>query len=281
MAETLLHIAYIKSASMVPPTARLSSTGAQFQDFRGGNGFVMAHRAIMAINLNGRNIATVPNQPSQARLREILKAPQARTDPLTPVANYADRLLEIAAEKPVLECYQRVFDAQKPGRPVEINLVVDETYKMIDILHGCYDQAAEKHSSNLKKRGFVEHKITDGPMRFDTFGPATGDVSRIIDDLTIDGPQSLLVQDRMEQTKIGLFKGNPTEFVYFPPDYLGVSRIVSSTSPPSTVNRDKIEEACEDLSAASQGSSTSVSSGPPSAQPTGEAGQSGSGESSG
>src|SRR5262249_1519580 len=98
MAETLVHVAFLKAAGKFgSQELPVSARGAKYQDIKGSRDYVRAHRATLSVNILNKNIASFAD--AHSRFQDLLIAPQAATDPLPPPANYGDRLMEIESER--------------------------------------------------------------------------------------------------------------------------------------------------------------------------------------
>ena len=104
MAEILLHVAYLQATGLIGSReAAVSYKGAKYQDFKGSSGYACAHRAIFSVTMMGQNLADFALHPLRPQFRDLLIAPQAVTDHLSPPANYGDRLFEIVSAEPTIQ----------------------------------------------------------------------------------------------------------------------------------------------------------------------------------
>ena len=93
--------------------------------------------------LDGVNAANGPRIAVRPRLRELVIAPQARTDLVIRPVNYADQLLENAVSPEIFGLLQSTLLRQVPGRPVEKALLIDSMFRLQRLLHAGFDRAAE------------------------------------------------------------------------------------------------------------------------------------------
>src|SRR5262245_46953744 len=165
MAEILTQSACLVSASLARQAT--SYAKALFQDVKGDysgtNRIAAAHRSMFALHLDGQNAANLPAVVLRPRLRQLVIVPQARTDLVSRSVNYADQLLELAASRPVFELFQMTLARQRPGTPVEKNLLVDATLKMTRLIHLGFDEAAETFRAGQRARGWQEFRPGSDP----------------------------------------------------------------------------------------------------------------------
>jgi hypothetical protein len=198
MSDSLIHAAVLQSKGLFRiPIA--SYTGAKFQDFRStpNSGFVRAHRAVFAPNIGGSNIASLPNIDLQSKLWEVLIAPQSRTDPMTPIANYGDRLFEIVSAEKLLQRFNNILSLQRNNSSVEIGGVIEQIIKMRDDIVGLYNTAIAKSEDILKGRGYQ--------------------IKELKSVLLNEGPKSELVEESINLT---LIEAGPSQFADAPQIYL-------------------------------------------------------------
>jgi len=203
MAEMAIHAMCLKSMGLVPESSP-SFTGAQFQDFKAipDSNVVRAHRAIFGLAMGGKNVTQFAlNRPL---LYELLRAPQARTDPLLASGNYSDRLLEIEAAVPTLKLLDRLLHRQRCGKPLEVNALVDIIPDMQKELISAHDRGIEKSEEILKRRGLNEVSLKDVLLN--------------------SGPKSPIVE---EQIDFVLAKGGPSQFGELPQIILAASKEVT------------------------------------------------------
>jgi hypothetical protein len=209
--DLLIQSVYLKHASGGNFVSGV--TGAKFQDFPGTRLQVAAHRAFFAPQMDGRNIADLPMALQNLQLRSALKAPQAQTDMMFPVDNYADRIWEIVGTTPILQIFKQTVDQQKKGAPFEINLVLDASCRLRAAITDACDQAAQRCEDIWQGKG---NRIVD-----------------LKDFLHHGGPSSEIVDDNLTFT---LEQGGPSTFADRPIIYLGTSQdVISHTLPPMNV----------------------------------------------
>ena len=206
MTEIATHLMVTKSLGYIPEV-QATYAGAYFQDFSPpkNSGFVQAHRAMFSVEIGGTNLANYAFALSNPKLRGVLKAPQARTDTMQPVANYADRLLEISATKPTLDCLNHMTSWQRSGRKLEINALADTIHIMREILVNAHVDAIKKSENILYKRGWRDEQ-------------------QIKAHLLNEGPQSPIVKDNLEFI---LQEGGPSRFGELPQIILAASQDVT------------------------------------------------------
>jgi hypothetical protein len=268
MAETLIHVAYLKAGgklgSQEPP---VSSRGAKYQDIRGSRDYVRAHRATLSVNLWNRNIADFAEVHS--RFQDLLIAPQAATDPLPPPANYGDRLLEIESEAPTIETVRWVLRNQPANRPVEVNMLIDGIEELIFVHHQrAYERAVDKAAAIRRKRGWTTgHLSLEQAAALLANPPARSvshfaeDVHELMEELRTTGPQSGLIDEWIGNLKFSLARGGPSQFGELADIYLTNSMEHARHFSPKFLNPHSIEEACERLDEAAAQQSTSDKAG--------------------
>jgi hypothetical protein len=230
MAEIIVHAAFLKRTDMVPfDTKPLSSSGARFQDFRGGpRHYAMAHRAPLTLHVGGHNLADFAWR--RPRLRDMLIAPQARTDPLPPASNYGDCLFEYVARDPTLAILRKLLFVQKRGKDIETNAIIDAIYALKDAYRTCYEQAIANSQRILRDRGVVEMRLADvaGMLSQQGFISDDKDIDTMLDSMS-------------------LADGGPSRFLDYPQVYLSCCQSEADRHVPLLVNRDCIEATVAEL----------------------------------
>jgi len=191
MNEMAIHAVCMKSMGLIPESLP-SFTGAEFQDFRAipHSDVVRAHRAIFALTIGGKNVAKyASNRP----LFDLVKAAQARTDPMDAAANYSDRLVEIEAADPVLKVIDRLLQYQRSGKPLEVNALVNIIPDIQKELVSSHGRGIEKSQEILQRRGLTEKSLRE--------------------ELLNNGPKSPIVEERID---FALAKGGPSQFCDLP-----------------------------------------------------------------
>ena len=174
MQEQLLHVAYLRSAGLIPSgTVKVSLdgnfcfAGADFQDFKAiGGPYHMAHRAIATVHIGGRNLADFAapdfaqyhqkgHPLTDPTLLHLVVAPQARTDPLPGYANYADGYLERFLQNTLGPLFQEMLDRQPASQPLERGLLVDALGRMKERIEIGYFQAIASLQQSQTDKGFV------------------------------------------------------------------------------------------------------------------------------
>jgi hypothetical protein len=131
---------------------------------------------LFALHLDGVNAANVPKVMVRPQLRQVVIAPQARTDLVIRPVNYADQLLENVVSAEIFRLIQSTVLRQVPGRPVEKSLLIDLSFRLRQLLHVGFDQAADSYRRSQRERGWIEHRPGSGPA------PLAGVSDREIDD---------------------------------------------------------------------------------------------------
>jgi len=232
MAEIILQAAFLRSAGLLPvDTKPISASGAKYQDFAnpGTPHYVMAHRATLTVTVGGLNFVHFVGQ--RYRFRELLIAPQARTDPLPPPANYADVLFEIVSKDKTMALLQQVLRIQRPGQAVESNAIVHAVGTLKTWYSKCFDEAIDKSQAILELRGWERELVQMKNAR----------------------QQSLLdesLADRLEEC-LAPQEGGPSRFGEYPQALLAMSKADADRAPTPLLNRDRVLESCEKLAEAS------------------------------
>jgi hypothetical protein len=209
MSEILVQAAYLRSAGHVSQATGFG--GALFQDVKGDysgtNRIAAAHRALFALQLDGRNAANIPYVYTRARLQELVIAPQARTDLVIRPVNYADQQLENAISSRVFDLMRATLMRQHKGR-IEKSLLIDASFGIQRLLHVGFDEAIVNTRRSLQERGWEEYRVGSGRR-----GPLAG-----ASDSEIDG-----FLDKA-------FGGDPTIHVAGPTRYGDLTEIILGTS---------------------------------------------------
>jgi len=227
MAEILHHCVYLKSAGLMGEDAVISSAGARFQDFTGGSGLVAAHRAVSAVFIDGQSTASLPVSLSHPRFRERMIAPQARTDMIQTVANYADCLFEAEAIGPTLNVIRSALSWQKANAALEINMLADSIHQLQETYSAAYMRAIETYEGRIAEKGYVEHRIGSGPITL----PGFSNAEIVIDDDAI----SLASRHR------------PSHELWAPQIILISQKEAAGQAQPDLVSSDIIAQTSEDL----------------------------------
>jgi len=227
MAEILHHCVYLKSAGLMSESAVISSAGARYQDFTGGSGLVAAHRAVSAVLIDGQTTARLPVSLSYPIFRDRMIAPQARTDMIQTVANYADCLFEAEAIAPTLNVIRSALSWQPVSAPVERNMLSDSIHQLQETYSAAYTRAIETYEGRIAEKGYVEHRIGSGPINL----PGFANAEIVIDDEAI----SLASRHR------------PSHELWAPQIILISQKEAAAQTQPDLVSSDVIAEASEDL----------------------------------
>ncbi len=216
--------------------------GASFQDVKGDysgtNRIQAAHRALFALHLDGVNAANVAQIFVRPQLRQLVIAPQARTDLVIRPVNYADQLLENAASPEIFRLLQSTLLRQVPGRRVEKALLIDSMFRLRQLLHAGFDQAADAYRRSQRERGWIEHRPGSGPA------PLAGVPDREIDDFlgrAFDfGGMAIHVQ-------------GPTHYGDLPEHVLGLSQEITDKAVPDLSRPGKLDALVATVDSASAG----------------------------
>ncbi len=143
----------LKSSGIIGPDDFISFGGAVVQDFRGGPGYVAAHRAIGGLRLNGCSIDAWPRITANPQLRRMLWSTDAATDFVQPGAvNYGDGAVERLAKQTVQPRLGEFVAMQKAGKPLEINLCADLVGILKEDLVAIHDDIADNYTPRLARR---------------------------------------------------------------------------------------------------------------------------------
>jgi hypothetical protein len=219
MAEILVQSMCLRSAKFVSGATGIAKAKFQDQkgDYSGTNKIAAAHRAPFALQLDGRNAADLAQVAERPCLRQMVIAPQARTDLVSRPVNYADQLLENAISGPAFALFRSTIERQAPGQPLERNLLADSMMRMKGLLHNGFDDAAEAFRNAQRKRGWEQFRPGSSQA------PLAGATNKEIDDFldkTFGGGMKVQV-------------GGPTEYGDLPEVILGVSQEITAKASPA------------------------------------------------
>jgi hypothetical protein len=241
MAEILVQSICLRSIRFVRQATGFGK--AQFQDvtgdYSGTNKIAAAHRAIFALHLDGQNAANVAQVSARTRLKEMVVAPQARTDLVSRPVNYADQLLENAISDHVFALYRSAIERQRPGQPVEKNLIVDTTFRLKRLFHDGFDRAADAFREGQRKRGFVEFRFGSGPA------PLAGVSDSEIDDFL----------DRAFDGGMKIQVAGPTHYGDLTETILGISQEITDRASPAISTPENLEKQISAVESAAAASS--------------------------
>jgi hypothetical protein len=165
MSEILVQSAWLRSARFASQATGFGR--ARFQDVKGDytgtNKIAAAHRALFALLLDGQNAADVTQVFVRPRLRQMIIAPQARTDLVSRPVNYADQLLENAISERVFGLFRSAIEQQRPGQPVQKDHLLATAHGLKQLLHRGFEEAADQFHAGQLKRGWKEFRPGSGP----------------------------------------------------------------------------------------------------------------------
>ena len=119
MSEILVQATCLRSRGLVHQAT--GHGGALFQDvmgdYSGTSRVAAAHRALFALHLDSANAANVPSIVGRPLFRNLLIAPQARTDLVIRPVNYSDQLLENAVSAEIFRLFQSTLLSRSPVGP--------------------------------------------------------------------------------------------------------------------------------------------------------------------
>jgi hypothetical protein len=220
MSEILAQATCLRARGLVQQATGYG--GAVFQDVKGDysgtNRIAAAHRALFALHLDGANAANAPKVVGRPQLRHLLIAPQARTNLVIRPVNYADQLLESAVSVEVFRLIQSTLLRQIPGRPIEKSLLIDTTFRLRQLLHVGFDQAADAYRRSQRERGWVEHRPGSGPA------PLAGVSDREID---------AFLDAAFDRGGIRVHVQGPTHYGDLPEHILGLSQEITDKAAPA------------------------------------------------
>jgi hypothetical protein len=220
--------------------------GAAFQDVKGDysgtNRIAAAHRALFALQLDGVNAANAPRIVARPRLRQLVIAPQARTDLVIRPVNYADQLLENAASPDVFRLLHSTVLRQAPGRPVEKALLIDSMFRLQRLLHDGFDQAAGAYRRTQRERGWTEHRPGSGPA------PLAGVSDREIDDF---------LGRAFDRGGMSIHVQGPTHYGDLPEHILGLSQEITDKAVPDLSRPGNLDGLIATVDSAAQGTAES------------------------
>jgi hypothetical protein len=144
MAEILVNAMFLKMKGFAK--AVTSFEGADYQDFTGSNDEAVhrvaaAHRAMFALYMDGVNMSSLPTVRNKETLVEYLIAPQARTDGIIAAANYADSLLEKAANADVYVIINAAVSLQMPDAAFKAEEAIAAMHRIKHIIEKGMGQA--------------------------------------------------------------------------------------------------------------------------------------------
>ena len=245
MSEILAQATCLRARGLVNQAT--GYVGAAFQDVKGDysgtNRIAAAHRALFALHLDGVNAANVPRIVIRPQLRELVIAPQARTDLVIRPVNYADQLLENAVSPEIFRLLQSAVLRQVPGRPVEKALLIDSMFRLQRLLHVGFDQAADSYRRTQRERGWMEHRPGSRPA------PLAGVSDREIDDF---------LSNAFDRGGMGIHVQGPTHYGDLPEHILGLSQEITDRAVPDLSRPDNLDALIATVDSASQ--STTVRS---------------------
>jgi hypothetical protein len=232
MAEILVNALFLKSKGFA--RSATGYKGADFQDFSGNytggvHRYDAAHRALFSLLLDGQNANSLTSVAGHERLREMLAAPQARTDQIPKQANYADTLLERSVNQSIFYYFKGVIDRQPMGSPADIEQIVGYVKNTKRLIVAGYGRAMNK---------FLEGQLARG-THFSTIGSPTRlsledqDINDLIDGM--DRNMSLFESDRSK------------DFPDFVETALSTSRELTARSYAALSDKGKIKEYLEEL----------------------------------
>jgi len=247
MSEILAQATCLRARGLVNQAT--GYVGAAFQDVKGDysgtNRIAAAHRALFALHLDGVNAANAPRIVVRPRLRELVIAPQARTDLVIRPVNYADQLLENAVSPEIFRLLQSTVLRQVPGQPVERALLIDSIFRMQQALHVGFDQAADTYRRTQRERGWVEHRPGRGPA------PLAGVSDREIDDF---------LGRAFNRDGMTIHVQGPTHHGDLPEHILELSQEITDRAVPDLARPGSLDAMIATIESASQGTITDSTS---------------------
>lgn len=247
MSEILAQATCLRARGLVNQATGYA--GAAFQDVKGDysgtNRIAAAHRAVFALHLDGVNAANGPRIAVRPRLRELVIAPQARTDLVIRPVNYADQLLENAVSPDIFGLLQSTLLRQVPGRPVEKALLIDSMFRLQRLLHAGFDQAAGSYRRLQRERGWIEHRPGSGPA------PLAGVPEGEIDDF---------LGRAFDHGAMGLHVQGPTHYGNLPEHILGLSQEITDRAVPDLSRPDTLDALIATVDSAANGGAPSIGS---------------------
>jgi hypothetical protein len=153
LAGQAFFLVKLKSRGVIGAQDFVSFGGARVQDFRGGPGYVAAHRAIGGLCLNGVSIDDCQRIVANPALRQLLWSSDAPTDFVQPGAvNYGDGAVERMAIRRVQPKLIDFVQRQRVNEPLEINLCLDLIGILKEDLVKVHDDIANDYAPRLARR---------------------------------------------------------------------------------------------------------------------------------
>jgi len=189
------------------------------------------------------------------------------TDPVPPQGNYGDRLLEIAAARPIVDLMRSAVLRQPANRPLEVNMLQDVLAgELPTLLQRGYDDAVYKGENILKERGWIHVPINTKPPliaeaariwattpRGRTDSRAAKAIEDLMQGLRSTEPQSELVNERMDELQPAFYEEDgPSRYGRLAIDYLRVCQGNTRDSPHRLVHVDDIKQAAALLEVAAK-----------------------------
>ena len=167
--------------------------------------------------------------------------------------------MEIVTADPLLLTMRRALDNQPTNRPVETNMLIDAVSDLMIELQKGYQRAIDKAGDTLAKRGWVEMPIQNAARflasagRADHAGTRTDtDTRDLIQELRTTGPQSPLVEQRLEGLEFEFYKAGPNRYGRLAIDYLAISQDLTHRSAPTLLVNENVKDATDRLEAATK-----------------------------
>lgn len=216
---------------------------ASFQDVKGDysgtNRIAAAHRALFALHLDGVNATNLPRIGARPQLQQILRAPQSRTDLVIRPVNYADQLLENAVSPDIFRLIESTLLRQVPGRPVEKSLLIDTMFRLQQLLHVGFDQAAAAFGRRQREHGWTEFRSASPS----TPAPLAGVSDREIDNF----PDAAFNRGGMS-----IHVAGPTHYGDLPEIILGLSQEITDKSIPELSRPGNLDALIDSVETASK-----------------------------
>jgi hypothetical protein len=262
--QKLLHITCLKAWGKLGNNPTLTGSGAVYQDFTGSPRYQRCHRSLFEPIVNGSPVPDLLGVASNPEFRTILISPGALTDPEPPPGNYGDRLLEIVSARSILDLIRSTVSRQPANRPLEINMLEDALAGELPIrFQKAYDDAISKAGDILERRGWTEVSITskapleeaaqkwhETGLRGRSDSRAAKAIEELMQDLRSSGPQSELVNVRMDELQLAFYEaGGPSRYGRLAVDYLLLCQDSTKSSSSSLVN---VEEAAAQIEATAE-----------------------------
>ncbi|WP_131856408.1 hypothetical protein [Bosea sp. BK604] len=217
--------------------------GASFQDVKGDysgtNRIAAAHRALFALHLDGVNPANLPRIGARPQLRQMLRAPQSRTDLVIRPVNYADQLLENAVSPDIFRLIESTLLRQAPGRPIEKSLLIDSMFRLQQLLHVGFDQAAATYGRRQRERGWTEFRSATPSTPAPLAGVSDREIDKFLDNAFERGGMSIHV-------------AGPTHYGDLPETILGLSQEITDKSIPELSRPGNLDALIDSVDTASK-----------------------------